>query len=171
LKKSCLDWARAATSLVVKPEERWVRIVLCCLCIVLPIACSSSKAPSGGSQEQPDAYGASFQGDGVQCGAIICSGAQQCCLVYVAPDASSSNPTHKCDQNCVSQCADTCPDSGQSTGGGPPPAGGRDAGMAGMTGMPPAGGMPDGGMPMPAPGMPGGSAGDGGPSSQDAATD
>jgi hypothetical protein len=152
----------------VKPEERWVRILLCCFSCALPTACSS-KAPPAVSQEQPDAYGASYQGDGVQCGAIICSGAQQCCLVYVAPDASNSNPTHKCDQNCVSQCADTCPDSGDSTGGGPPP------GMMGMTGMRPAGGMPDGGMPMPAPGgmagMPGRSAGDGGPSSQDAATD
>jgi hypothetical protein len=155
----------------VKPEERWVRILLCCLYCALPTACGSSKASPAASQEQPDAYGASFQGDGVQCGAIICSGTQQCCLVYVAPDASNSNPTHKCDQDCVSQCADTCPDSGDPMGGGPPPGGGPGAGMAGMTGMAPAGGMPGGGMQMPAPGgMPGGSAGDGG-SAQDAATD
>ena len=93
-------------------------------------------------------YETAFQGDGVQCGGIICSGAQLCCLVYVPTDASNSNPTHACDQDCISVCADTCPDAGGMTSAGMPPGGG---------GMPPGGGMPaGGGMPPAGGGMPGG---------------
>jgi hypothetical protein len=84
-------------------------------------------------------YETAFQGDGVQCGAIVCSGSQQCCLVYVPTDASNSNPTHACDQDCVSVCADTCPDAGGMTSAGAPPMGA--GGMAPMGGgMPPMGG-------------------------------
>jgi hypothetical protein len=99
-------------------------------------------------------YETAFQGDGVQCGGIICSGTQLCCLVYVPTDASNSNPTHACDQDCISVCADTCPDAGGMTSAGMPPGGG---------GMPPGGGMPaGGGMPPAASGMPGGGMSPGG---------
>ena len=87
-------------------------------------------------------YGANYQGNGVQCGAIICSGSQQCCLVEISSGSSNGNPTHACDQNCESVCADTCPDSGGMTSAGAPPTGG-----GGM--MPAGGGMMstrDGGM-------------------------
>lgn len=99
-------------------------------------ACSGS-----GPQASPASggVGTGFLGDGVQCGAIFCSGSQQCCLVSVAVDASAAGPTHKCDQGCESQCLDACPDAG--------------ADMPGMGGMPPMNGMgPDGGMPMKGPG-------------------
>jgi hypothetical protein len=117
-------------------------------------------------------YETAFQGDGVQCGGIICSGAQLCCLVYVPTDASNSNPTHACDQDCVSVCADTCPDAGGMTSAGMPPG----VGMPPAGGMPPGGGMPlaggGGGMPgggvAPGGGMPPSTMGPGG--SADAAT-
>jgi hypothetical protein len=90
-----------------------------------------------------DVFGAEFLGDGLQCGAIVCSSGQQCCLVYIPPDATSSNPTHACDQNCESVCADVCPDAGGQTGTGMPGMGAM-APMGGMGGM----GGPMGGMNM-----------------------
>jgi hypothetical protein len=79
---------------------------------------------SGGSHavaDRPDAYGAAYEGDGVQCGAIVCSGAQLCCLVEIASDATEMGPRQTCDQDCESVCADVCPDAGASGGGGAPP--------------------------------------------------
>jgi hypothetical protein len=97
-------------------------------------ACAGRSSSSAWQTVDADAgYQTGFQGDGVQCGAIVCSGAQQCCLVYVPTDASSSNPTHACDQNCISICADTCPDAGGATGTGMPPAGGGGMPMGGMS--------------------------------------
>ena len=87
-----------------------------------------------------DVFGAEFLGDGVQCGAIVCSSGQQCCLVYIPSDGASSNPTHACDQNCESVCADVCPDAGGQTGTGMP-GGGAMGGMGGMGAMGPMGGM------------------------------
>lgn len=81
--------------------------------------------------DAPDAFGSSFMGDGLQCGAIFCSGSQQCCLVPVDAEASASGPTHKCDQDCESVCMDSCPDAGDGM-----PA------MGGMPGMPATPGMP-----------------------------
>ena len=101
-------------------------------------------------------YETTFQGDGVQCGAIVCTGSQQCCLVYVPTDASSSNPTHACDQDCVSVCADTCPDAGGMTSAGAPPMGGGMPPMGGATPPMGGGGMPSmgGGAPPMGGGMP-----------------
>ncbi len=102
------------------------------------------------ASEAADAFGATFQGDGVQCGAIVCSGSQQCCFVDIPTDANSAAPTHKCDQGCESVCMDACPDAGNGMGG--------MGGMGGMTAprMPttsdaaaagPGGGGPHGGGP------------------------
>ena len=109
---------------------------------LLASGCSSSGAAR--AAETPDAYGAAYEGDGVQCGAIVCSGAQLCCLVEVASDAMTMGPRQTCDQNCESVCADVCPDAGASSGGPAPPMPAGDA-MASMT-MPAP--MPDGAPPM-----------------------
>ena len=79
-------------------------------------------------------FGTQYQGDGVQCGALVCSGTQQCCLVYIAADANSSNPTHACDQDCQSVCADTCPDAGGQTSSAMPAGGGPMGNPMGMGG-------------------------------------
>jgi hypothetical protein len=91
---------------------------------------SDGSGSSGGSSSIGDAssFGAQYQGNGVQCGAIVCSGTQQCCLVYIAAEASTSNPTHACDQDCESVCAETCPDAGGQTSAGMPPGGGGPPG-------------------------------------------
>jgi len=124
---------------------------------ILIWACGRSAGLDGSASSGPDenTAGTQFQGDGVQCGALVCSGTQQCCLVYVPADASTSNPTHACDQNCESVCADTCPDAGGQTSMIPPMGG--MPGMTGMTSMPGnQGGMPEAGMRAPdMPGMPG----------------
>jgi hypothetical protein len=99
---------------------------------------------TGGAATDDAGFETTFQGDGVQCGAIVCSGSQQCCLVYRVTDASNSNPTHACDQDCESVCADICPDAGGMTGTGMPPMGGGGMPSMGGGGMPPMGG---GGMP------------------------
>jgi hypothetical protein len=78
---------------------------------------SGAHATSGTS----NGYGDQYQGDGIQCGAIVCSGSQVCCYVEIASDASSMGPVHKCDQNCESRCLDACPDAGTSSGPGPMP--------------------------------------------------
>jgi hypothetical protein len=130
----------------------WALIPNACL---IAAACGGSASKEGvvdgdravAADVDVDAYGTAFMGDGVQCGAIVCSTGQQCCLVYIAADATSSGPTHACDQDCESVCADTCPDAGGMTQSFPPSA----------TSMPGAGGMPMG-----AP-MPGGSTEGGAP--------
>jgi hypothetical protein len=118
---------------------------------VLMIACGGQSSDlNAGSAGDASAspFGAQYQGDGVQCGALVCSGSQQCCLVYIAADAGTSNPTHACDQNCESVCADTCPDAGGQTSAGMPPAGGGGPPMGG-TGAPGNMGGPMGGMGVP----------------------
>ncbi len=141
---------------------------------ILTLACGGSTDPGrfvsvGQGSGGADTAGAQYEGNGVQCGALVCSGTQQCCLVYIAADASTSNPTHACDQNCESVCADTCPDAGGQTSMMPPPGG---MAMPGMPGMGKMGGgdrgvMPEGGMEAPAGPMGGptgsGMAGPGGP--------
>jgi hypothetical protein len=119
----------------------------------IAFACTVFFACSGhgpAADQSGDGFGAGFQGDGIQCGAIVCSGSQQCCYVAIAIDAASGTPTHKCDQGCESICMDECPDAGNGMGGmggmpgmGPAPMGMPEAGMGGMGGM----GMPDGGAP------------------------
>lgn len=141
------------------------RLWLAAFASILAPACGGH---TDSSSENGDAttYGAEYQGSGVQCGAVVCSGTQLCCLVYISAEASSSGPTHACDQNCQSVCADTCPDAGGQTsmvmrnGGTPPSMAGMPGGMGAMTGGPgspppaptgPMGGMggPMGGGPMP----------------------
>jgi len=89
------------------------------LAVAAGCAASAHESSAGGSG---DGYGAAFEGDGVQCGAIICSGAQVCCIVPTPSEASSMGPAGKCDENCESVCADSCPDAGNTSmpaGGGP----------------------------------------------------
>jgi hypothetical protein len=114
--------------------------------ILFALACTGACSGHGPSaSETPDAFGASFQGDGVQCGAIVCTGSQQCCFVDIPTDANSSAPTHKCDQGCESVCMDECPEagSGMSGMGGKPGMGSMPAmgGMAGTDAMAGMGGM------------------------------
>jgi hypothetical protein len=119
---------------------------------VLLTACSvrmggnQGAGPGNGSAADLDAYGAGYQGDGVQCGAIVCSGTQQCCLVYIPADANTAGPTHACDQDCQSICADVCPDAGGMIQSFPPSASSMPMG----SGMPMGSAMPstEGGMPM-----------------------
>lgn len=133
------------TSSAVGPTKLHLSLPLAALLLG---ACGGPLGGNGLSGE-PDAYGAAYQGDGVQCGAIVCSGSQQCCLVYVAADANASGPTHACDQDCQSICADTCPDAGGMTQSFPP----SGTGMPGMGGIPGGGPAPlmEGGMPAPMP--------------------
>lgn len=116
---------------------------------LIAAACGGSASREGVGDGDGSAaantYGMAFMGDGVQCGAIVCSSGQQCCLVYIPTDATSSGPTHACDQGCESVCADTCPDAGGMTQSFPPSA----------SSMPGAGGMPMG-APMPGGPMEGG---------------
>jgi hypothetical protein len=132
----------------VKPVPRRLVALAFALTGVLVPACggSTSSNHSGASDGDATTFGAEFQGNGVQCGAIVCSGTQQCCLVYIETDAMSSNPTHACDQNCMSICADICPDAGGQTSMVHP--GGMPTGGMPMGGMGDAGGMHMGGTPM-----------------------
>jgi hypothetical protein len=170
-------------------KSRWPFVAL--LGGVAFLACGGSTSVestsvAGGGSGDASTFGVQYQGDGVQCGALVCSGTQQCCLVYIAADADNSNPTHACDQDCQSVCADVCPDAGGQTsammlGGGPMggmggPAGMGDAmvGTGGMGG--PMGGMGDpmGGMGHPTGGAGdagSGNAGDGGPAGPGAPPD
>jgi hypothetical protein len=71
-----------------------------------------------------DAYGARFLGDADQCAAIVCSGAQVCCVVPIPSDAPTPHPNNKCDYDCTAQCMDSCPViSLGSTGGALAPEG------------------------------------------------
>ena len=136
-----------------------IRLAFLVMSVALELCACAGRSSLPSQADDADAgYQTGFQGDGVQCGAIVCSGAQQCCLVYVPTDASNSNPTHACDQNCMSICADTCPDAGGATSTGMPPAGGGPP----MGGMSAEGGMGMGGK-MPAMTMGPGAGNEGGP--------
>lgn len=78
-----------------------------------PSAASTSDAsiPDGSIPDVsiPDAYGARFLGDADQCAAIVCSGAQVCCVVPIPSDAPTAHPNNKCDYDCTAQCMNSCP--------------------------------------------------------------
>jgi hypothetical protein len=111
--------------------------------VVLGCAGSAHESGTGGGD---GGYGAAYEGDGLQCGALICSGSQVCCIVPIASDASSMGPAGKCDEGCESVCADSCPDAGNAS----MPMGGGPGGMPSK--MPGAGMSTDGSS---GPGMPG----------------
>jgi hypothetical protein len=166
------------------------RLFIVAFAAVVAVACGGSttvgSSPSSGSPgDDASTFGVQYQGDGVQCGALVCSGTQQCCLVYIAADADTSDPTHACDQDCQSVCADVCPDAGGQTssampaGGGPMPGmggmGGPSDAMAGMGGpggpMSGMGAGPMGGMVEPMGGKDSGAVDDGGPADLGASHD
>jgi hypothetical protein len=70
---------------------------------------ASIRDPSLPDISTPDAYGAQFQGDAGQCAAVICSGAQVCCVVPIPSDAPTPHPNNRCDYDCTAQCMDSCP--------------------------------------------------------------
>jgi hypothetical protein len=122
------------------------------------LGCAGSSVHESGTGGDDGGYGAAYEGDGVQCGAIICSGSQVCCIVPIASDAASMGPAGKCDESCESVCADSCPDAGNASGGGPGgmpsmmPGAGMTTDASGGPMMPKE--MPDGAMAGPAaPGM------------------
>ena len=101
--------------------------------IAVAVGCAGSAQDNSSS---PGAgYGDAYQGDGVQCGSIICSGAQVCCIVPIPTDVQSMGPAGKCDQSCESVCADSCPDAGASSMHMGMPAGGMTKGDAAAGGM------------------------------------
>jgi hypothetical protein len=97
--------------------------------LAIGIGCAGSASRENGSAGD-GAYGTAYEGDGVQCGALICSGSQVCCIVALPSEASSMGPSGKCNQSCESVCADSCPDAGN---GAPAMAGGPGAMPPGMT--------------------------------------
>jgi hypothetical protein len=78
-------------------------------------ASPTSVQEAGGAGDQPDVssipdvYGAQFQGDADQCAAVVCSGAQVCCVVPIPSDTLTEHPDNRCDYNCTAQCMDSCP--------------------------------------------------------------
>lgn len=74
-----------------------------------PDAGFAADATANGGPDAEDAYGARFQGDADQCAAIVCTGAQVCCVVSIASDAPTVNPNNRCDYDCTAVCLDSCP--------------------------------------------------------------
>jgi hypothetical protein len=115
--------------------QRLTRDLVVVLAMVASAGCSGlisteAPVPEGGASEEPgaslridasmanasmadasitDAYGARFLGDADQCAAVVCSGAQVCCVVPIPSDAPTAHPDNKCDYDCTAQCMDSCP--------------------------------------------------------------